>query len=90
MTGRKTSRNFKPRRITERDTTSTPNDNPRLPKNWDCHENWDCQDVGITRRTTRGQRDSQYTVGITKTKNETTKLIPTILARKHEDYYKDD
>ena len=38
MTGRKTSRNFKPRRITERDTTSTPNDNPRLPKNWDCHE----------------------------------------------------
>ena len=39
MTGRKTSRNFKPRRITERNTTSTPNDNPRLPKkNWDCHE----------------------------------------------------
>ena len=32
MTGRKTSRNFKPRRITERDTTSTPNDNPRLPR----------------------------------------------------------
>ena len=85
MTGRKTSRNFKPRRITERDTTSTPNDNPRLPR-----KNWDCQEVGITRGTTRGQRDSQYTVGITKTKNETTKLIPTILARKHEDYYKDD
>ena len=43
MTGRKTSRNFKPRRITERDTTSTSNDNPRLPRKLGLPRSWDYQ-----------------------------------------------
>ena len=91
MTGRKTSRNFKPRRITERDTTSTPNDNPRLPRKIGI-----ATKIGIAK--TLGLPEEQPEVSETpnirlelpKPRTKPPKLIPTILARKHEDYYKDD
>ena len=78
----RTSRNFKSRQNTERDTTSTSNDNPGLQgKNWDCQENWDYQ-----RNKQRVARFPEKS-GISKTKIETAKFIPTILARKYEGYH---
>ena len=82
----RTSRNFKSRRNTERDTTSTSNDNPGLPgKYWDCHEK-----LGLPEEQTEISEKSglpEKSQGLAKPRSKPLSLVQQHWQKKNEGYH---